>query len=104
MTDLHLDHRPIWPCRPASVTARPDRCRLPRLFFAAEVDGKLTCGSPTLTSLSGRVKERLCWVCGEQLSCYASFASVWMCCVTRTTADPPVHYECAHYALKACPF
>ena len=50
------------------------------------------------------VKERLCWVCGEQLSRYASFVLGPMCCVTQTTADPPMHYECAHYALKACPF
>jgi hypothetical protein len=50
------------------------------------------------------IKEKLCWVCGERLGKYKVFLLGPMCVVTRTTAEPPCHLECATYSVRACPF
>lgn len=41
------------------------------------------------------VKERLCWVCGEALGRWLVFPIGPMCAITRTTAEPPSHLDCA---------
>lgn len=50
------------------------------------------------------VKERLCWVCGEKLGAWLAFPIGPMCAITRTTAEPPCHRECAEWSIKFCPF
>jgi hypothetical protein len=50
------------------------------------------------------VSKRLCWVCGDHLGQYKTFAIGPMCVVNRNTAEPPSHRECAIYAARACPF
>lgn len=47
---------------------------------------------------------RRCFICGESLGQYLAFVIGPMCAVNRTTSDPPIHLECALYAVKACPF
>jgi hypothetical protein len=27
-----------------------------------------------------------------------------MCCINRTTSEPPAHHDCARYAAQVCPF
>jgi hypothetical protein len=46
----------------------------------------------------------LCWLCGQPLGARKVFAIGPMCALTRTTMEPPGHYECAHYSVRVCPF
>jgi hypothetical protein len=50
------------------------------------------------------VKRQRCWLCGQQLGRFMTFAIGPMCSVNRVSAEPPSHYDCALYAVKACPF
>ena len=50
------------------------------------------------------VRTKKCWVCGEMLGTYFCFVIGPMCAVTRTTAEPPCHQDCATYSVKICPF
>jgi hypothetical protein len=46
----------------------------------------------------------LCWVCGGKLGVHKAFVLGPMCVINRVNAEPPSHYECAHYSVQACPF
>ena len=50
------------------------------------------------------VKWRRCWVCGDKLGSYLAFVIGPMCCVNRTTSEPPCHAECARWSAQFCPF
>jgi hypothetical protein len=50
------------------------------------------------------VTERRCWVCGEPLGRWLTFPIGPMCAITRTTAEPPSHLECASWSVRNCPF
>jgi hypothetical protein len=50
------------------------------------------------------MRQKLCWVCGQQLGRVKAFVAGPMCVVTRTSAEPPCHPSCARYAAIACPF
>jgi hypothetical protein len=43
-------------------------------------------------------------LCGEQLGKFMVFTIGPMCAVNRVSAEPPSHYDCARYAVEACPF
>jgi hypothetical protein len=49
-------------------------------------------------------RERRCWLCGQPLGRYLVFAIGPMCAATRTTMEPPGHYDCARYGVEVCPF
>lgn len=49
-------------------------------------------------------KRRLCWLCGQPLGKYLAFVIGPMCSVNRVSSEPPSHLDCAHYAVRACPF
>ena len=50
------------------------------------------------------VKQRICWLCGLPLGRMMCFVVGPMCVVNRVSSEPPMHRECAEYALRACPF
>lgn len=50
------------------------------------------------------VNFKLCWVCGERLGRYMTFVAGPMCGISRTTAEPPGHHECARWSVRNCPF
>jgi hypothetical protein len=99
--------------RPVDRVPMPARiARLPRnkvgypipWFVAAQPDGTFDfrVADPRKQILAGR--ERLCWVCGQQLGVYVSFPIGPMCAVNRISGEPPAHRECAEYSARACPF
>jgi hypothetical protein len=45
-----------------------------------------------------------CWVCGKERGRHGSFVLGPMSTITRTTAEPACHRECAIYSATACPF
>lgn len=50
------------------------------------------------------VRRRVCWICGQPLGSYLAFVAGPMCAVDRTSAEPPMHLECADFSARACPF
>jgi len=50
------------------------------------------------------VKERRCWVCGQELGKWLAFPIGPMCAITRSTSEPPCHLECALWSVRNCPF
>jgi hypothetical protein len=50
------------------------------------------------------VRHQRCWLCGEPLGKFLVFTIGPMCAVNRASAEPPSHYDCAFYAVQACPF
>lgn len=72
-------------------------------WFVAVIDGK-----PDHRVMDGAkwreaVKFRRCWQCGEPLGARGAFVLGPMCAVNRTNGEPPNHYECARFAVTACP-
>lgn|SRR5215471_8095074 len=50
------------------------------------------------------VDKHRCWVCGQRLGAYLSFVLGPMCGISRTTAEPACHRECAEWSILNCPF
>jgi hypothetical protein len=50
------------------------------------------------------IKGRRCWVCGGVMGKFLCFVAGPMCCVSRTSAEPPVHRDCGLFSAKSCPF
>ena len=73
-------------------------------WFVPYIDDK-----PEFRGMDGQkfkmaIRQKKCWLCGEPLGKYMTFVLGPMCTITRTTAEPPCHHDCAEYAAKACPF
>ena len=49
-------------------------------------------------------KQRLCHVCGGGLTPRMTYAFGPMCLATSTSAEGPMHYQCAWYSVRHCPF
>lgn len=50
------------------------------------------------------IKEKVCWICGQPLGHTWVFVLGPMCIINRINSEPPSHYKCAEFAVKACPF
>lgn len=50
------------------------------------------------------VKHRLCGICGHALGRKVVFIGGERSLASRCFLDPPMHHDCAHYALEVCPF
>lgn len=66
-------------------------------------------GVPDLRVLDPRKQQRcfkqnLCGICGQGLDYWVAFVSGPQARSFRVSADPPMHEECAEYALKVCPY
>jgi hypothetical protein len=76
----------------------------PRLFFAPVKDGHVILRSVDVAKFHRCIQERLCWLCGEPLGPLMTFVVGAANTCTKLTFEPPCHYECAAYAMRACPF
>ena len=66
-------------------------------------------GKPEFRAMDGEkfiraIREKLCWVCGEQLGVHVCFVAGPMCGINRTSSEPPSHLECAQWSARNCPF
>lgn len=73
-------------------------------WFVEWIDGK-----PDFRVMDSRkflqaIRFNKCWLCGEVVGKNKTFVLGPMCTVSRTTSEPPSHYDCAHFAVRACPF
>ena len=51
------------------------------------------------------IRNDLCWVCGEKLGTFnKAFTIGPMCAINRTISEPPSHFSCAMFSVRACPF
>jgi hypothetical protein len=59
-----------------------------------------------LGKLVKAIHQRCCWLCGEPLGVWQTYAIGPMCIVNRvtSTSEPPSHLDCAEYAARACLF
>lgn len=87
------------------IAALPvDERGIPVPFFVAWIDGKPEFRAADQRKWIRCHSERLCWVCGQKLGRFVSFTIGPMCSITRTTAEPPAHLECADWSVRGCPF
>jgi hypothetical protein len=73
-------------------------------WFVPFIDGKPEFRGMDGAKFKHAVSARRCWLCGGLLGRYLTFPIGPMCAITRTTAEPPSHLDCAEYAVRVCPF
>lgn len=73
-------------------------------WFVAWIDGKPDFRVVGEGKVPEAIRTNSCWICGEPLGRYKAFVVGPMCAVNRVSSEPPMHRECAEYAVKACPF
>jgi hypothetical protein len=73
-------------------------------WFVDWIDGKPEFRAMDLSKWVRAVREKLCWVCGQQLGVHLAFVIGPMCGINRTTSEPPCHLECAQWSARNCPF
>jgi hypothetical protein len=89
---------------PARIRKLPVARGYPVPWFVAWVDGQPEFRAADARKFIQAVTQRLCWVCGEPLGRWLAFPIGPMCAITRTTAEPPCHRECAEWSIRNCPF
>jgi hypothetical protein len=72
-------------------------------WFVAWPNGKPDHRVMSSPKLRDAIKRRLCWQCGQPLGARGAFVLGPMCAVNRVNSEPPNHYECAAFAVRACP-
>jgi hypothetical protein len=77
---------------------------VPIPYFVARVDGRPDFRVADRRKFHLCLRANLCWLCGQRLGRYKSFAIGPMCVVNRISSEPPSHRDCSIYALQACPF
>lgn len=77
---------------------------LPIPWFVAWKDGRYDFRVVDAHKIAPAVKRRLCWLCGQQMGRMMCFVVGPMCVVNRVSSEPPMHRECAEYAVQVCPF
>lgn len=74
-------------------------------WFVSWIDGKPDFRVVDARKIPIAVKERICWICGEQLGTkWMAFVIGPMCAINLVSSEPPSHRDCAIFAAKACPF
>lgn len=79
------------------------------LSMGKECEPAMPGAEPDFRVIKRRAREdawerRKCWICGDPIGVHKVYVIGPMCCVNRTTMEPPCHRDCAEYAAKACPF
>lgn len=73
-------------------------------WFVGQVDGKPDFRVVRPHGYLEAYKANVCWLCGHPLGVLKACVVGPMCGVNRVTSEPASHYECANYAVRACPF
>lgn len=110
MTMTHALKADLEPLPPRLARLPIDPRGYPVPWFVAWVpapDGEL---APDFRVVDGAklraamAEPRRCFVCGDRLGRWMTFAIGPMCAINRTTAEPPAHRECAEWSARNCPF
>lgn len=90
---------------PARMRELPiERRGYPVPWFVAWINGEPDFRVIDTPKLALAHNQKLCWICGQPRGKFLAFAIGPMCVVNRTNSEPPCHYDCAHFAVRACPF
>jgi hypothetical protein len=73
-------------------------------WFVGWIDGKPDFRVIRPDGMAEAIRKHICWLCGQPLGRFLTFVIGPMCAITRTTAEPPSHRQCAEFAVLACPF
>lgn len=73
-------------------------------FFVAVIDGKPDFRIVDSNKFKKAIDHDLCWICGGKLGRHKTFVGGSLVLVNRVSAEPPMHRDCAEFAVKACPF
>jgi hypothetical protein len=93
------------PAPPPRVARLPqDRQGRPVPWFVAWIDGVPDFRIVAQGKVAEAVRFHRCFICGEALGRWLSFAVGPLCTINRTAPEPPAHKDCAIYAAQACPF
>jgi hypothetical protein len=90
---------------PRRLLARPrDAHGFPITYVTLlDNDGKPDFRIVDEAKLAHCLRARLCGVCGQLLGRHLFFIGGPLCVASRLFLDPPMHRECAIFALQACP-
>jgi hypothetical protein len=104
--DTRTDMRPeLLDILPERMRGKPlDRRGYPVPWFVAWIKGQPDFRIVEPEKLERAIVQHRCWICGEQLGRFLTFVAGPMCLVSRTSAEPPSHLDCALFAAKGCPF
>jgi hypothetical protein len=93
------------PAIPPRLRSRPRDARGYPITYVTLLDGD---GKPDFRAVDDAklmhcLQARLCGMCGQPLGRHLYFIGGDLCVVNRLFLDPPMHKDCAVYALQACP-
>jgi hypothetical protein len=89
---------------PERIKSLPTYGGKPIPFFVSMIDGKPDFRVVNALKVYECCYTKACFICGQKLGTYLAFVIGPMCTVSRISAEPPSHLECAQYAVKVCPF
>jgi hypothetical protein len=94
-----------FPDAPFNIQALPvDKRGYPVPWFAEWIGGEPEFRVVDPRKIAYATQQRLCFICGRTLGRIKAFVIGPMCTINRISSEPPTHYECALFAVKACPF
>jgi hypothetical protein len=73
-------------------------------FFVSYFDGKPDFRIMDQAKMHRCVRDGLCWICGQKLGRHKAFSSGPLLAVSKLSAEPPSHVDCAVFAAQTCPF
>lgn len=103
MIELHPSIRDI-PLPPRMKYLPRSEKGFPVPWFVVFIDGSPDFRIIKPGAVAQASRWSICWICGMDLGQTATYVSGPMCGVSRTSAEPPSHHDCADYAARACPF
>lgn len=91
------------------LPARMERLRIdargyPVPWFVAWHDGKPDFRIVAGSKFMHAIRFGACWICGEPTGVKKTFVLGSLSTISRSTIEPASHYDCAHFAVRACPF
>lgn len=88
---------------PERIARLPVSKGYPVPYFVQYFDGVPDFRAADTEKLVKCVKENRCWICGDTLGAYKTFVIGPMATMNGISSEPPMHRECAEFALRACP-
>jgi hypothetical protein len=73
-------------------------------WFVPWINGKPEFRGMSSEKMAIAVRHKRCWMCGQPLGKFYTFAIGPMCMVNRNISEPPSHLACIEYSVRACPF
>jgi hypothetical protein len=96
---------PRFPDLPAHMRhLKTDTRGYPVPWFVAWRDGAPIFQAMDGDKLARAVRDGLCWICGGKLGRFRASVIGPMCAITRISAEPQSHPDCATFAARNCPF